>query len=95
MVFDPLVISYEEIVGLFFDDPRVPSSFYGEQDPQYQVAVWAMNDQQISVAKDIARAVGKHDVPIFDGRLTAWHEGEENHQNFFGSRNPRFDPLAR
>jgi len=85
VVFDPSVVSYEDIVRLFFENPRVPS-VYGEQELQYQVACWAMDDRQLAAAKRASEAAGKGGVPIYDARRTMWHEGEDNHQNFFGSK---------
>lgn len=97
IVFDPSIVHYEDIVRIFFENPRVPT-IYGKQDPQYQVACWAMDDRQRAVAQAAAEAAGKGGVPVYDGRGTMWHEGEDNHQNFFGSKpssNPGiFDPLS-
>jgi peptide-methionine (S)-S-oxide reductase len=99
LIFDPTIIPYREIARQFFENPRVPV-IHGKQDPQYQVACWAMDDQQRDLAKAAAEAAGKGGVPVYDARCTMWHEGEENHQNFFGSKPSRgkpgilFDPLS-
>ena len=84
IIFNPSVVSYETIVRMFFENPRVPV-IHGEQDVQYQVACWAMDERQMFLAKQMALDAGKDGVPIYDFRETEWYEGEENHQNFFGS----------
>jgi peptide methionine sulfoxide reductase MsrA len=74
----------EKIVQLFFDNPRVPE-IYGDQDVQYQIACWAVDDRQMTLAKNAAESAGKGGVPVYDFRCTSWYDGEESHQNFFGS----------
>lgn len=83
ITFDPAIISYATIVQIFFENPRVPM-IYGEQDTQYQIAVWTMDERQKALAKEAALAAGKGGVPVYDFECTEWHEGEERHQNFFG-----------
>ena len=58
---------------------------YGEQDLQYQVACWAMDERQQHLAREAAEGTGKGGVPIYNALRTMWHEGEENHQIFFRS----------
>lgn len=84
IVFDTTKVSYEKIVQLFFDNPRVPV-IYGDQDVQYQIACWAVDDRQMTLAKNAAESAGKGGVPVYDFRCTSWYDGEESHQNFFGS----------
>ena len=84
IIFDTTIITYERIAQLFFDNPRVPS-IYEEQDVQCQVACWAVDDRQMTLAKNAAEAAGKGGVPVYDFRCTNWYDEEENHQNFFGS----------
>lgn len=84
VVFNPCIVSYESIIKHFFENPRVPM-IYGKQDVQYQVAVWVMDERQMMVAKEACEAAGKGDLPVYDFRFTEWYEGEESHQNFFGS----------
>lgn len=84
VIFDPSIVSYGTIAKLFFENPRVPM-IYGEQDTQYQISCWAIDDSQMSLAREAAEAAGKSGVPVYDFRCTVWFDGEENHQNFFGS----------
>ena len=83
ITFDPSIVSYATIVQIFFENPRAPV-IYGEQDIQYQIAVWAMDERQRILAKDASLAAGKGGVPVYDFGCTEWYEGEERHQNFFG-----------
>ena len=50
VVFDPDLVTWEDLCAAFLLNPRVPSSIYGRQDPQYQVAIWTHDDQQLAAA---------------------------------------------
>lgn len=64
----------------FLEDPKVPN-FYGPQDPQYMIAVWAQTFAQAETARRVSEEVGKN-VPVLPAK--EWYDAEARHQNFFG-----------
>ena len=78
--FDPQVVSYDEIVRHFFENPKV-RSVLGEQKAQYKTAVWAHNEEQMKTAKRVAAECGKT-IPVLGA--TQWYDAEARHQRFFG-----------
>jgi len=78
--FVPSELGYEEVIRRFVEDPRVPN-IYGQQDLQYQMAIWAASKEQRQVALQICADVGKT-VPVLDAM--EWFDAEDRHQNFFG-----------
>ena len=78
--FDPGVISYEELVREFLEDPHVRDVFEPEDEgAQYRTAIWSQNPSQVAIAQRMVEEVGK-DVPIMP--RAAWHEAEGYHQHF-------------
>ena len=45
---------------------------------QYMSAVWPQTDEQAAIAKRVADATGKRDVPILPP--AEWHDAEEYHR---------------
>lgn len=81
MEFDPSTLKYEEVIRRFAEHPKVPN-IYGEQDPQYMVAIWGVTKEQRETARRVcADEVGKN-IPVLDA--TPWFDAEASHQNFFG-----------
>ena len=79
---DPAVLSYEELMRHFADDPHVRNPSVPGR-PQYMTAVWAQDSGQAEVAERMLADAGKERVPVFcDG--SAWHDAEEYHQHFLG-----------
>jgi len=77
--FAPSVLGYEELIRRFVEDPKVPN-IYGKQNPQYQVAIWAVSNEQRLAALRVCAEVGKS-IPVLDA--TAWYDAEARHQRFF------------
>lgn len=73
--FDPNVISYEELMRLYFSE-----AYGGRSKPQYMSAVWAQSDEQAATANKIARASAKEDIPVL--ATSQWHDAEDYHQKY-------------
>jgi len=87
IVFDPRVVDFEALIRQFIEDPKVPNVWSEEeQDPQYQVAIWAQSPEQRATASRVSAEVGKY-VPVLDA--SEWYDAEPSHQQFFG---PAVDP---
>lgn len=79
--FDPTVLSFEELMRTFFEDPHVAGYYPGAsaEKPQYMSAVFAQDEAQEATARHVSTEVGK-EVPII--RTREWHDAEEYHQFF-------------
>lgn len=84
--FDPAVLSYEDLIAAFCDDPRV-ASFNGGPGllhlgrAQYMTAIWAQDEAQAQTAERVVAASGKV-VPVY--AAAPWHDAEDYHQHFLG-----------
>ncbi len=92
--FDPSVISYDELLDVFFTihDPTTLDQQGNDIGTQYRSAILYHNPEQEQTArKKIAEfeAAGTWDAPIVTqvAPLTAFYPAEEYHQEYF-SRNP-------
>ena len=80
VVFDPTVLSYEQLITQYFEDPRVKEVWPGDSPkPQYKSAVWAQNMQQKQIARAVSDDVGKS-VPVLP--CSKWFDAEDWHQHF-------------
>lgn len=84
--FDPGVLSFEELMLVFVNDPRIQrvksggealSPFFSRR--QTQVAVWAQDDSQAKIARCVLDEALKH-VPVLPPGN--WYDAEEHHQHF-------------
>eukprot|EP00547_Thalassionema_nitzschioides_P015293 CAMPEP_0194257790 /NCGR_PEP_ID=MMETSP0158-20130606/39898_1 /TAXON_ID=33649 /ORGANISM="Thalassionema nitzschioides, Strain L26-B" /LENGTH=152 /DNA_ID=CAMNT_0038996959 /DNA_START=163 /DNA_END=617 /DNA_ORIENTATION=+ len=76
--FDPSILSYEQLLRHFLENPRVPTDIFYQQEPQYQIAIWTTTSEQRDVALRVCYEVGKTTIPILDN--TPWYDAESNHQ---------------
>ena len=84
--YDPSVLSYEELMTEFFEDPHVRNVFGGATGrAQYKTAVWAQSTSQLDIACRLSDEAGKG-VPVLPA--AAWHDAEEWHQHFLGNDLP-------
>ncbi len=92
VVFDPELISYEEVLEWFWrmHDPTTINRQGADKGSQYRSAVYYHNDQQ----KEIAERLKKQLAPNFDGPIVTqiekaekFYPAEKEHQDYF-SRNP-------
>ena len=94
IAFDPEVISYAELVDIFwqtFDPTDVGGSFY-DRGTQYESAIFYHSSQQKKVAEESKKALdksGRFDkkiaTPII--KFTNFYEAEEYHQDYY-KKNP-------
>jgi methionine-S-sulfoxide reductase len=89
IVFDPSVISYEEILRFFFKihDPTTKDQQGNDVGTQYRSAIFYLSDEQKSVAEKVRDAVqssGKWDAPVVTQILPAqkFWDAEEYHQKY-------------
>jgi len=93
LTFDPSVISYDDIVDLFFQshDPTTPNQDGANYGPAYHSTIFYESDVQRDTAKQAIEALsaklGKQVVTTLRP-FTVFYEAENEHQNFF-DRNPR------
>ena len=86
LVYDPAVVSYEDLVRRFVADPRVRTAGRPSAIPaglqllvQTRRAVWAQDEEQAAVARRVLRESGKDTIPVLPP--SAWIEAEEYHQH--------------
>ena len=78
--YDPSVLSYEELITRYFEDPHVRHTYPGDtQKPQYMSAIWAQDEEQSSIAQRVSNEVGKS-VPVLPRK--EWYDAEDWHQHF-------------
>jgi len=96
--FDPDVLSYEDLLGVFFaiHDPTTPNRQGNDVGTQYRSAIFTHSAEQERVAREVIRRLT--DEKLFAAPIvtevtpaTDFHVAEEYHQEYFervGSRNP-------
>ncbi|MFM7294200.1 MAG: peptide-methionine (S)-S-oxide reductase MsrA [Burkholderiales bacterium] len=94
VTFDPSVISFVEILGVFFSihDPTTLNRQGNDVGTQYRSGVYTHSDEQARLAREtIARLTAEQlwPKPIVTEVVPAavFYEAEEYHQNYF-ARNP-------
>lgn len=96
LTFDPDVISYDDLLDLFFGahDPTQLNRQGNDIGTQYRSAIFPHSpDQEAAARAAIARAQADHDQPIVTTiePLTAWYPAEDYHNDYFdreGDNNP-------
>lgn len=94
--FDPAVISYDDVLDIFFHihDPTQLNRQGNDVGPQYRSAVFPHSAEQEAAARAaIARVGGELPQPVVTTiePLATWYPAEDYHQEYFereGSRNP-------
>lgn len=95
--FDPSVITYEEILQIFFSvhDPTTPNRQGNDVGPQYRSAIFYVDDRQREIAERVIKdfAPTLHDDPIVTELhpFAPFYPAEDYHQDYFnkvGDRNP-------
>lgn len=93
--FDPGVISYEEILEVFFSlhDPTTPDRQGNDVGPQYRSAIFWHDEEQRATAERVLASLEAQDAwegakPVTELRpLERFWPAEEYHQRYF-DRNP-------
>ena len=90
VTFDPDVISYREILEIFFafHDPTTLNRQGPDRGTQYRSAIFVADDMQEQVAHEVIADLTKRGVfddPIVTRieRLGAWYPAEEYHQEYY------------
>ncbi len=90
--FDPDVVSYRDLLGIFFSvhDPTTKDRQGADVGPQYRSIVLAEDDRQERIARDVMAEVQREGVwsaPLVTEveRLGAFWPAERYHQNFFAN----------
>lgn len=94
ITFDPNVISYKELLEIFFSihDPTTLNRQGNDQGTQYRSAIFYNSPTQQQIAEGVINALTReelHDAPIVTQVVPAgqWYEAESYHQEYF-IRNP-------
>jgi len=95
ITFDPELISYKEILEIFFTvhDPTTLNRQGGDVGTQYRSIIFYHNGEQRAVAENVMKeitAAGIWDAPIVTQvePLKAFYKAEDYHQQYF-ENNPR------
>jgi peptide-methionine (S)-S-oxide reductase len=90
VTFDPSVISYEQLLEVFFEthDPTTPNRQGYDVGTQYRSAVYYHDDEQRETAERVIAAVnasGMYPDPVVTELepLDRFYEAENYHQNFY------------
>lgn len=93
IVFDPAIISYSEILEVFWSthDPTTPNQQGNDVGPQYRSVIYYHNDEQKKLAEKSLAQVGQ---PLWDNQVVTeisplinYYPAEDYHQNYY-SNNP-------
>jgi len=88
LTFDPAIVTYREILEIFFTihDPTTPNRQGNDCGTQYRSVIFFHSPQQQEVAKQvIAEMANVWDAPIVTELVpaTAYYKAEDYHQNYF------------
>ncbi|MBA3897325.1 MAG: peptide-methionine (S)-S-oxide reductase MsrA [Sphingomonadaceae bacterium] len=88
LTFEPDVISYNEILDIFFEihDPAQLNRQGNDIGTQYRSAIFPHSpEQEVEARAAIARAQTEHDRPIVTAieRHADWYPAEDYHQEYF------------
>ena len=88
--FDPAVVSYGDLLEIFFGihDPTTLNRQGGDVGTQYRSAIFAHTEEQERIAREVLAQVdadGPWDDPIVTelAPFEAFHRAEEYHQDFY------------
>lgn len=88
--FDPTVVTYPELLEIFFGihDPTTPDRQGADVGPQYRSAIFTHSDEQAVMARDMLMTVdeeGPWDDPVVTEirRLEAFYPAEDHHDRYF------------
>lgn len=93
--YDPEVVSYEELLDVFFKthDPTSRDRQGADEGPQYRSVIFYHDDQQKQTAKDFIKKLeesgklGKRRIVTDVEPTKTFYEAEEYHQDYF-AKNP-------
>ena len=92
ITYDPSVISYRELLEVFFTihDPTTKDRQGGDVGPQYRSIILTHSDEQARIAREVMSEVaaeGLYDDPIVTEvePLTVFYPAEQYHQDYFAN----------
>jgi peptide-methionine (S)-S-oxide reductase len=97
IAFDPQVITFEEILEIFWatHDPTTRNRQGNDVGPQYRSVIFYHNEAQKAAAKrsmaEVAPQIWDKKIVTELSRFERFYEAEEYHQNYYktvGMRNP-------
>lgn len=89
LTFDPMVVSYRQLLEVFFatHDPTTLNRQGADAGPQYRSAIYYHSDEQMQTA---AAVIAELNASVFDGRivtevtpLDVFYPAEGYHQGFY------------
>jgi peptide-methionine (S)-S-oxide reductase len=88
VTFDPEVVSYREVLEIFFTihDPTTPNRQGNDIGTQYRSAIYYHSPEQQNTAKHVlAEMANVWDAPIVTelGQTGTYYKAEDYHQNYF------------
>lgn len=90
ITFDPTIISYQEIIDIYWQqiDPTDDGGQFHDRGHAYRTAIFYNNDDQKLIAeksKDLLNTSGKFSKPIVTEILPAkeFYDAEDYHQDFY------------
>ena len=94
VTFDPSVVTFREILEVFFTvhDPTTPNRQGADVGPQYRSAIFYHSPEQKAVAEEVVRDVNERkiwDAPIVTevAEFSEFYPAESYHDDYF-NRNP-------
>ncbi|MDX1684886.1 MAG: peptide-methionine (S)-S-oxide reductase MsrA [Saprospiraceae bacterium] len=93
IVYDPDVISYEELLEVFWTthDPTTPNRQGADVGPQYRSVIFYHDDRQKEIAlkskKEVGQPLWEDEIVTEIAPLTNYYVAEDYHQNYY-SQNP-------
>jgi len=96
--YNPNIISYDEILSLFWPqiDPTDPDGQFHDRGPQYRTAIFYHNEKQKELAIKSKRALensDRFDKPIVTEILpmSPFYPAEDYHQNFYQTNKEEYE----
>lgn len=90
ITYDPMVITYKELLDVFWQqiDPTDPGGQFADRGSQYKTAIFYRNDEQKKIAEESKTALdtsGKFNTPIATEILPAstFYPAEDYHQDYY------------
>lgn len=100
LTFDPKVVSYADLLRIFFTihDPTTKDRQGADRGPQYRSIILTHDDEQARIAGEIMEEIRGEELyenPLVTevAPLDVFYEGESEHQNYY--RTHRWQPYCR
>ncbi len=100
--FDPEVISYVEILDIFWMqfDPTDEGGSFNDRGTQYESAIFYHSARQMAIAEDSKKRLdtsGKYDKPIVTPirKFTSFYPAEDYHQDFYRTNPERYNSYKK